>query len=104
MTPRLPRVLPATDDLAREARHRVLAELLAGYLDGELPADTAAQIDAHLEGCAECRRTLAVHAAVRERLAAEPERRAPAALRERIGAAVRAPRAATRDAGRPGRA
>lgn len=50
---------PATD-AEREAQHQVLASLLAAYTDGELPAETTSQIDAHLLGCAQCRREVDV--------------------------------------------
>ncbi|MGZ8458334.1 MAG: zf-HC2 domain-containing protein [Gemmatirosa sp.] len=85
--------LPATDprdDTAREARHVLLRDLLGAYADGELPAETASQIEAHLVGCAHCRLELDVHDALRQRLAAEPTPAAPAALRARIAAAVAA--------------
>lgn len=72
------------DDAAREARHQVLATLLGAYADGELPPETGSQIDAHLLGCARCRREVDMHAAVRARLASEPTVIASAALRERI--------------------
>lgn len=72
------------DDDAREARHQVLATLLGAYADGELPAETSSQIDAHLLGCARCRREVQMHAAVRERLSHEPAILASAALRARI--------------------
>lgn len=80
----------AAERARREEQHELLAELLAGYADGELPAETRAQIDAHLVGCARCRRELAVHHAVRRRLGEEPPVAAPPALRERIQAAVAA--------------
>ena len=73
---------------AREARHQVLIELLGAYADHELPPETTSQIDAHLVGCARCRRELQVHTAVRRRLEAEPPLAASSALRERIGAAI----------------
>lgn len=72
------------DDDAREARHQVLATLLGAYADSELPAETSSQIDAHLLGCARCRREVQMHAAVRERLSHEPAVLASAALRDRI--------------------
>ena len=75
---------------AREARHQVLIELLGAYADRELPAETSSQIEAHLVGCTRCRRELAVHQSMRRRLGAEPPIGAPAALRERIAAAVAA--------------
>lgn len=65
----LPREL-AGDDAAREARHALLASLLGAYADGELPPETASQIDAHLLGCARCRREVSVHNALRDRLMA----------------------------------
>lgn len=69
---------------AREARHALLIDLLAAYVDRELPPETTSQIDAHLVGCARCRRELSVHHALRERLGAEPVVAAPPAFRERI--------------------
>lgn len=74
------------DAETREARHELLASFLGAYIDGELPAETASQIEAHLVGCARCRRELDVHRAVRDRLGAEPVPAASVALRERIAA------------------
>lgn len=86
--------LPLGDDPAerarREERHAVLADLLAAYADGELPAETVSQIDAHLVGCDRCRRDLSAQQAVRRRLGAEPIAAASPALRERIGLAIEA--------------
>ena len=76
------------DTAEREGRHQVLIELLAAYADRELPAETTSQIDAHLIGCARCRRELAVHQAMMHRLSLEPPVAAPPALRERIRAAI----------------
>ena len=81
------RVTPA-EEAARESRHEVLRELLGAYADRELPPETMAQIDAHLVGCAECRRALDVHDAVRGRLAAERPAAPSPALRARIAAAI----------------
>jgi anti-sigma factor RsiW len=87
----------AAERAAREERHQVIIELLGAYADGELPPETTSQIDAHLVGCARCRRDLAVHQAVRRRLGVEPPLAAPPALRERIAAAIAAtPLPATR--------
>jgi anti-sigma factor RsiW len=80
----------AAERAAREERHQVIIELLGAYADGELPPETTSQIDAHLVGCARCRRDLVVHQTVRRRLGVEPPLAAPPALRERIAAAVAA--------------
>ncbi len=72
------------DDDAREARHQVLATLLGAYADDELPPETSSQIDAHLLGCARCRREVGLHIAIRARLSQEPTVTASPALRERI--------------------
>jgi hypothetical protein len=74
----------------REEQHRVLIDLLGAYADRELPPETTSQIDAHLIGCARCRRELAVHHAVRHRLGEEPPVAAPPALRARIASAIAA--------------
>ena len=68
----------------REQRHQLLATLLGAVADGELPAETASQIDAHLLGCPRCRRELVVHRTLRLRLEQEPLAAAPTALRDRI--------------------
>src|SRR4051812_11071694 len=75
---------------ARESQHQVLIELLGAYADRELPPETTSQIDAHLIGCARCRRELAVHQAMSRRLSLAPPAAAPPALRERIKAAIAA--------------
>ena len=75
---------------AREARHQILIELLGAYVDRELPPETTSQLEAHLVGCARCRRELGVHQSLRQRLAAEPTVGASSALRERIAVAVAA--------------
>jgi anti-sigma factor RsiW len=79
-----------SEEAAREARHQVLIDLLAAYADRELPPETTSQIEAHLVGCARCRRELAVNEAVRRGLGDEPFVGAPPALRDRIIAAVAA--------------
>jgi len=81
------RVTPA-EEAARESRHEVLRELLGAYADRELPPETVAQIDAHLVGCAECRRGLEVHDAIRARLAAERPAAPSPDFRARIAAAI----------------
>lgn len=76
------------DPASREERHQLLAMLLGAFADGELPAETASQIDAHLLGCARCRRELQVHQALRQRLEQEPVHGATPAFRDRISAAI----------------
>ncbi len=72
------------DDPDRESRHQVLATLLGAYADGEVPSETASQIDAHLLGCSRCRSELEVHRAIRARLEREPIPAASPAMRERV--------------------
>src|SRR5688500_20397824 len=80
----------APEEGEREAHHRVLIDLLGAYGDGQLAPETVSQIDAHLIGCARCRRELGVQQALRARLAAEPPAAASPALRARVAAAVTA--------------
>ena len=77
------------DSDTREARHELLASFLAASVDGELPAETQSQLDAHLAGCARCRRELSMHRALRDRLGREPVPAATSALRERIATGIR---------------
>lgn len=76
------------DPASREERHQLLAMLLGAFADGELPAETASQIDAHLLGCTRCRRELQVHQALRLRLEQEPVHGTSPAFRDRISAAI----------------
>jgi anti-sigma factor RsiW len=61
------------DDATREARHELLATLLGAYADGELPPETAAQIEAHLLGCERCRREVLVQQRIADALGGLPE-------------------------------
>jgi anti-sigma factor RsiW len=72
----------------RQAQHELLIDLLASYVDEELPPETASQLDAHLVGCARCRREVQLQLAVRDTLAATPVAPARPALRDRILAAT----------------
>lgn len=56
------------DDAARQERHELFTTLLGAYADGELPAETMAQVDAHLLGCARCRREVAMQQAIAQSL------------------------------------
>lgn len=85
----LPAVDPA-DEAAREARHELIASLLAAHADRELPLETASQLEAHLVGCVRCRRELALQHAVRGRLAEEATPGAPPALRLRVAERIAA--------------
>jgi anti-sigma factor (TIGR02949 family) len=61
------------------------ARLLEPYLDGELDRDEARALEAHVDGCAECRDTLEALGKLRHAVRSEaPHYSAPAALRERI--------------------
>ncbi|MCC6246003.1 MAG: zf-HC2 domain-containing protein [Gemmatimonadaceae bacterium] len=82
--------LNVDDDHAREARHALLASLLGAYADGELPAETVSQIDAHLVGCQRCRNELRVQRALGERLAHGTIPTASSALHDRIRRSVAA--------------
>jgi anti-sigma factor RsiW len=78
------------EQASREERHQLLATLLGAFADGELPAETASQIDAHLLGCQRCRREVLVQRSLRLRLEQEPLSTAPTALRERIVSTIAA--------------
>jgi len=71
--------------------HPSLEAQLDAYLDGELAAPDAREIEAHLARCPECAQfraaRLELRAAIAERV---PALRAPAALRERVREALRA--------------
>src|SRR5437879_13348705 len=70
--------------------HPVLEAQLDAYLDGELAADDARELEAHLVQCPECARfrdgRIALRAAITARV---PALQAPDALRERVRAALR---------------
>jgi anti-sigma factor RsiW len=68
----------------RQARHEVLIDLLGAYVDGELPSESASQLDAHLVGCARCRREVQLQLSLRAHLATVPVEPAHPALRGRI--------------------
>jgi anti-sigma factor RsiW len=71
--------------------HPVFEAQLDAYLDGELAATDAAELEAHLRDCPHCarveQRRRALSAAVRDQM---PRFRAPDTLRVRVRAAVRA--------------
>ncbi|WP_310569201.1 zf-HC2 domain-containing protein [Gemmatimonas sp.] len=80
--------LQPEDDATREARHEVLATLLAAYVDGELPPETMAQIDAHLLGCRRCRCEVTVHQSLATRLSRVTRPAVSAALDDRLSATI----------------
>lgn len=82
-------------EAARQARHEVLIDLLGAYVDGELPAETASQLEAHLVGCARCRREVQLQHSLRAHLGDAPVAAASPALRARVLAALGTARATT---------
>ncbi len=71
--------------------HPVLEEQLDAYLDGELAAVDARELEAHLAECADCARFREGRVALRAAIAARvPALQAPGALRDRVRAALRA--------------
>jgi anti-sigma factor RsiW len=72
----------------RQQRHEVLIDLLGAYVDGELPAETASQLDAHLVGCARCRREVQLQHSLRAHLARVPVEPATPRLRDGLLAAI----------------
>jgi anti-sigma factor RsiW len=78
-------------------RHDCETDKLSDYVDDELPADTAAAVEQHLSGCAECRRIVdelnAVAARARGLTDSPPDRDLWPAVAARIDAAsAEAPR------------
>jgi hypothetical protein len=79
--------------------HPIKQEELMAYLDGELPADRAAVVAAHLEQCMECREWAVDSHALADRVMAWQVAPAPPSLTEHVIAAIPAgeikPQAAT---------
>src|SRR2546430_10517460 len=70
--------------------HPVLEAQLDAYLDGELAADDARELEAHLVQCPDCARFRDGRIALRAAITAQvPVLQAPDALRERVRAALR---------------
>ena len=63
-------------------------ELLAAYLDDELPLEERSSVDRHLALCASCRKQLASLTALSRAVAEEPVPEVPAGLAARIGRAI----------------
>jgi anti-sigma factor RsiW len=74
---------PAQEE-ARQAQHELLIDLLSAYVDEELPPETVSQLDAHLVGCARCRREVQLQLSLRDALAQTPVVPARPSLRDRI--------------------
>jgi len=81
--------MPEPDRLVAGLRCRDVLADLSEYVDGELPAEQAARIEAHLRGCDWCERFggrfSAVVRAFREELAEAPPLDAGLAARLRVG-------------------
>src|SRR5207245_10908163 len=70
--------------------HPVLEAQLDAYLDGELAADDARELEAHLVQCPDCARFRDGRIALRAAITAHvPALQAPDALRERVRTALR---------------
>src|SRR2546427_5756330 len=70
--------------------HQLLEAQLDAYLDGELAADDARELEAHLVQCPDCARFRDGRIALRAAITAQvPALQAPDALRERVRAALR---------------
>ena len=68
--------------------HPIGQEELMSYLDGELPAERAAAVAAHIKSCGECQAWAAESRTLSERLTAWQVESAPPSLGEHVGAAV----------------
>lgn len=75
-------------DQEREVQHEALASLIGACVDGELPPETVAQINAHLVGCSRCRREMALQRSVAAATGQIAGPTASAALQTRIRLAV----------------
>ncbi|HXK11473.1 MAG TPA: zf-HC2 domain-containing protein [Vicinamibacteria bacterium] len=71
-------------------------ERVTGLVDGELDAETAAAVTAHLEACPSCRAQAEDERALRARLRALPAPELPAGFEGRLRAGIVRPRSAAR--------
>jgi hypothetical protein len=71
-------------------RHEPFEELISASLHGDLTADERARLDAHLDGCAECRATLAAFADQRRIMAGLRHVPPPRDLDARVRAGIEA--------------
>jgi anti-sigma factor RsiW len=75
-------------------------ELISASIDGELEAERAAELEAHLQGCADCARTVEELRGLSQAIGRRaPRYKAPEALRARIADALAAELAAESRAG-----
>lgn len=72
----------------RPAECDAVTDLLDAAVDGELPAEAAAEVMSHAAGCPRCAADLAALRALKAELAALPRPAAPAGLAERIRASL----------------
>jgi anti-sigma factor RsiW len=64
-------------------------ELVTGFVDGELAAEAAAAVDAHLGACADCRAQAEAERGLRARLRSLPAPHLPAGLEARVRSRAR---------------
>ena len=64
--------------------HEQASELLSEYLEADLAPGTAEDLERHLEGCRECRQTLAMLEQAMRAVSRLPEARAPAHFAKRV--------------------
>lgn len=81
---------------------RSIADDLSAYVDAEVDAARALEIERHVEQCASCRSAVAALREVAGRVAALPRRAAPAALADSVARAVRQPAVTRTPFGRRG--
>src|SRR5260221_7626298 len=72
-----------------QAAHPIPAEEVMAFLDGELPAEQAATVSAHLEECATCREVAGGFRQVSAQVAAWTVEPAPARMTYKVTAAVK---------------
>ena len=67
-----------------DIRCREMVDLLADYLEGSLPPETARSLEAHLEGCSPCIALLNTYRGTVDAVRRLPETEIPPELRDRL--------------------